>query len=315
MSAAVLLLLGTLLLTSLAPRALRSSWTERAPLLGIVLWGAVTVTVVGSVILAALSLAAPPAMLEAGVGAWVQACLAAIQVAYGAPEPAALIPLGGLLVAGGVTLRIVWCAAGEIRRVRRERREHLDALTLLGRAEGGVVVLSSDIPVAYCVPGRHERVVVSSGAIEQLEPSELAAVLAHERAHLAERHDLLVLAVRILTRAFGRVALFHRAEASMSRLVEMRADDVAAERSGRLEVAAALVSVAAGASPLISLAAGGPTTVARVQRLLGDEAPLGGGAVVAGGLSAAVLLVAPVLVLTIPAALGIVATYCPILPA
>jgi Zn-dependent protease with chaperone function len=33
---------------------------------------------------------------------------------------------------------------------------------------------------------------VSSGALDQLEGSELEAVLAHERAHLHHRHHLLL---------------------------------------------------------------------------------------------------------------------------
>ena len=46
------------------------------------------------------------------------------------------------------------------------------------------------------------RIVVSVGALELLGRGELAAVLAHERAHLRERHDLVLLPFTALRRAF-----------------------------------------------------------------------------------------------------------------
>ena len=45
------------------------------------------------------------------------------------------------------------------------------------------------MPVAYCVPSRKRPIVVSSGALDQLEDTQLQAVLAHERAHLRYRLD------------------------------------------------------------------------------------------------------------------------------
>ena len=42
-------------------------------------------------------------------------------------------------------------------------------------------------PAAYCVPGRPATIVLTSGALAVLDPAQLTAVLAHERAHLAGR--------------------------------------------------------------------------------------------------------------------------------
>ena len=63
----------------------------------------------------------------------------------------------------------------------------------------GVEVLEHDLPLAYCVPGLGaNRVVVSAGALGRLSGDEFHAVLAHERAHLAARHDLVLEAFTLL---------------------------------------------------------------------------------------------------------------------
>jgi Zn-dependent protease with chaperone function len=60
----------------------------------------------------------------------------------------------------------------------------------------GLLVFCYAVAVAwillYCVPGRLPTIVVTTGALAVLEPEQLAAVLAHERAHLAGRHHLLL---------------------------------------------------------------------------------------------------------------------------
>jgi hypothetical protein len=78
---------------------------------------------------------------------------------------------------------------------------------------------------AYCLPGLRSRIVVSVGALDLLRPAELAAVLAHERAHLRERHDLVVLPFTALRRAFGWSQICADAHQSVALLVEMLADD------------------------------------------------------------------------------------------
>ena len=67
--------------------------------------------------------------------------------------------------------------------------------------------------------------------LELLGRGELAAVLAHERAHLRERHDLVVLPFTALRRAFPRSATCVAAHSAVALLVEMLADDRA--RRGR----------------------------------------------------------------------------------
>jgi Zn-dependent protease with chaperone function len=80
-------------------------------------------------------------------------------------------------------------------------------------------------PVAYCVPGRPAAIVLSTGALALLDPAQLTAVLAHERAHLAGRHHLLISLTRVLATTFPAVPLFTRGPAEVARLAEMCADD------------------------------------------------------------------------------------------
>ena len=67
--------------------------------------------------------------------------------------------------------------------------------------------------------------MVSVGTLELLGRGELAAVLAHERAHLRERHDLVLLPFTALRRAFPRSATCAGAHRAVALLVEMLADD------------------------------------------------------------------------------------------
>ena len=52
-------------------------------------------------------------------------------------------------------------------------------------------------PMAYCLAGRQPTVVLTTGTLSVLDPGQLAAVLAHERAHLASRHHLLMTVARV----------------------------------------------------------------------------------------------------------------------
>lgn len=60
-----------------------------------------------------------------------------------------------------------------------------------------VEVIKEVVPVAYTLPGRAGRVVVSTGLVTMLTVDELDVVLAHERAHGVHRHDRMVLLARV----------------------------------------------------------------------------------------------------------------------
>ena len=64
-----------------------------------------------------------------------------------------------------------------------------------------MVVVASDRPAAYCVVGRPNAIVVTSAAMKALSPSQLEAVLAHERADIAGRHHHILMVLDALADA------------------------------------------------------------------------------------------------------------------
>ncbi|MFD8482155.1 M56 family metallopeptidase, partial [Kitasatospora sp. NPDC059673] len=63
-----------------------------------------------------------------------------------------------------------------------------------GPAAAALTVLDDDRADAYALPGRPPRIVATTGMLAALSAPERAALLAHERAHLAGRHHLLLAA-------------------------------------------------------------------------------------------------------------------------
>ena len=175
---------------------------------------------------------------------------------------------------------LAWRYGRRLQRGRRQTRAHAEAARITGRPlppdNPGMVVLDAPQRAAYCVPGRPDTIVVTSGALAVLDPAQLNAVIQHERAHLAARHHLLIALTRGLAAIFPGVPLFERGPAELARLAEMRADDVAASRAGRRPLIEALLAMGTGVSvppvervvPTGALAAAGYAVAARVQRLL-----------------------------------------------
>jgi len=170
-------------------------------------------------------------------------------------------PVLGLTVAGAVLARLAYNVAAVARDEGRRRREHAQAVRIVGRTDPalGATIVDSDVPAIYCLAGRPHTIVVTSGARDVLPNEQLRAALAHEHAHLAGRHHLVLVLARALSRAFPVVGFFDLAAAETARLVEVLADDTAARRHGRRTVAEALLRWTAAlavvaAAPLIGVA-------------------------------------------------------------
>ncbi|MFF0556392.1 M56 family metallopeptidase [Streptomyces sp. NPDC004266] len=164
-------------------------------------------------------------------------------------------------------------AAAFVRRLARARRmraRHAGVLRLVGRYDPALraTVLDDDRPAVYCLPGRSRRVVVSSGAVRALTPAQLAAALAHERAHIAGRHHLLVAAAESFAAVFPRLPLARHGGPAVPLLLEMAADDRALRRCSRDALATALYALASGRAPRSAFAAGGPSAALRMRRIL-----------------------------------------------
>ena len=75
------------------------------------------------------------------------------------------------------------------------------------------------------------RLIVSPvGRQRSLDKSQLAAVIAHVRAHLRGRHAHIVAAVRGLAAALPRITFFAAAASEIGSLLEMCADHAAARK-------------------------------------------------------------------------------------
>ena len=179
-------------------------------------------------------------------------------------------------------------SAGPVAAGSRAARAGAARAPVFGTTAGAhTVMLDDPRPAAYCVAGRPAAIVVTSGAIAVLDPPQLAAVLAHEHAHLAHGHHVLATATRGLAAAFPGVPLFTRGAAEVTRLTEMAADDSAARTSGRRTLVAALIAIATGAAV--------PSTVVSGENPRGAPVPAGtapAGTVSAGTVSAGTMAAA-----------------------
>lgn len=289
------------LLLAAAPPLARSGWPDRAPRLAIAAWLALAYSAASSVTLAGLALLIPAERLGGLLG-WVFAACGTADARYADPGGLPLAAAGGVL-ATAVASRMAWCAATTLAATARAGRRHRRRLRLAGRPDErlGAFVVDHAEPAAYCLPGPRRPVVLTTAALRLLDDAQLAAVVAHERAHQAGRHHLLVALAALPAVAFGRVPAFRHARDEVTRLAELAADDAATARSPRLAVAGALLALGSAPALARALGAGGSTAAARVRRLIAAPRPLSRAASAAGGLAVAALSAFPLVLLAVPA--------------
>ena len=308
MSAAVLAVACPAMIAAAAMRWLSwASWPQRAPRAGIAAWQALSLTVVASAVLTGLVLALPCLKISTDP-AVLRACLLAMRARYGTAGGAAG-GAGGGVFALAVVGRLAWCTGSALAAARRRRACHDDALTLVARPGPvpGTLLLDQERPVAYCLPSRR-RIVLTTGALRSLDSRQLAAVVAHEQAHLAGRHHLVLAGAALLSRAFPAIGLFAFAAAQVRCLVEMAADDAAVRRGHRLILAGALLALAAPRVPAGVLAMAGTAAAQRVHRLVAPppQARTPRRAVILAMMMAGI----SVLLLSAPALALLVASHC-----
>ena len=95
-------------------------------------------------------------------------------------------------------------AVAYLRAVRGQAVRTAQAVRLVGRPEPelGAVLVEHLQPAVYCVGGPHPTVVMTTGALQALNPGQVDAVLAHERAHLACHHHRFLAIARIGRQVF-----------------------------------------------------------------------------------------------------------------
>jgi beta-lactamase regulating signal transducer with metallopeptidase domain len=302
-----------------ARRLAGAEWPRRSPAVGIALWQALGLSwglaTVGVLVglglgLGARSGSAPTWQVVIAVGERPGRLLTGAGGAA-ATHLSLLTVVRTLCLASGVALLVLlcWILGAAVAAVLRARHRQRMLLGLLAHGDPkvpGVLVVDHPAAAAYCLPGLRASIVVSAGALDLLSAAELAAVLAHERAHLRARHDLVLLPFVALLRAFRWSATARNANHHVALLVEMLADDRARRCGPARELATALLRVAAyGAGPapagaLAASTASAAELTARVTRLLRPQPKLPVLLVVLVSAATAVLALLPAAALLLP---------------
>lgn len=294
-----MLLLGVVLAEPASRALAAAEWPTRDPVGGLLVWQAIGLAgglaLLGSGVLYGLAPLGPslpaavPGALDALLGGRLPAVL----------DPTHLLALLAALVLG---LRLVGVLLAVTIRTLRARRRHRDLLDLLATpwpAVPGARVLDHPVPVAYCLPGLRSRLVLSAGVLDALEPPGVRAVLAHERAHLRERHDLVVLPFV----AWGATAPFVRgmvcAQLAVAALVEMRADDVASAAVTPKQLSGALQTMG-GVAPAAALSSFTDALDHRLERITTPPPRPGVAIQVLVRLAALALVTLPIAALLLP---------------
>ncbi len=285
-----------------------ASWPRRSPAAAIVLWQALGLgwglATVGTLI--GLGTAGQPSGVAGGVLAELD-LVAQGRVALSPLMAARMVCLVAGLVLLALLVWILLAASAAVLRARQRQRALLSLLAHGDPKVPGALVVDYPTAAAYCLPGLRSAIVISAGTLDLLDSAELAAVLAHERAHLRERHDLVLLPFVALLNAFAWSPVAREAHQAVALLIEMHADDMARRRRPARELATALLRVGAaggGLAPSGALAAVQPAmdcdVAARVTRLLRPAPGLSVSARVLVALAATLAIMVPAGVLLMP---------------
>ncbi|WP_035702185.1 M56 family metallopeptidase, partial [Glycomyces tenuis] len=235
----------------------RARWAMAAPRLAIATWFALAASFVLALALAGMAIVMPMEIFTGGPVGLVQECIAVLREQYGEIGGFALVVLAAVLT-WAVPIRLLFAAIAALRSAAVDRSKLRRELAVARRnGDLGAVVVGCSRPAAYCIPGKGGLIVITSGALELLDGPQIEAVLAHERAHLAGHHHLLVAFAQAGRRAFGWLPLFAHLPERIGQLVELTADDAAARSATRNTLARSLLNVAAAQVPVEALAASG----------------------------------------------------------
>jgi Zn-dependent protease with chaperone function len=288
----------------------RAAWPRRAPALALLLWQSIALAGGLSMIGALLALGLLPFgdTLIRGVRGFFQAVTGGVQL-RGVDSLYLLAVGAALLLAIHLVLNLVLTIVS----TERQRRRHRQLVTLLGSpdpARPGTQLIDNAAPIAYCLPGARSITVFSAGLIQLLEPDELSAVIGHERAHVSQRHDLLLIAFRAWHMSLPWFPIAYRAEQEVGALVEMLADDQA-RRTAQDATLASAIALVAGAQagvedslvdrPAMPVATAHQTRD-RVRRLLEPRRTIAPGMRIGVGVIAVALIAVPTILLLLPVA-------------
>ncbi|MGF0310188.1 Zn-dependent protease with chaperone function [Rhodococcus sp. 14-2483-1-1] len=283
----------------------RASWPYRSPRAALVLWQAIALAAVLSAFSSGLAIGG--LLLVPGPDGRPTTAPTDEIDALGLPLWILYVVV--LAITLGIGAKLMFSVVQVAVRTRRRRSRHRMLVDLLDRnnlnenpfrslRDADIRVLDAAEPIAYCLPGLRQRVVLSRGTLANLCEAEITAILSHERSHLRARHDLVLEAFTAVNEAFPRIVRSKSALGSVQLLVELLADDSAVKVTGPTPLARALVACAGSTAPRGAMAAGGPHTLIRVQRLSGPGSDVRIAAVAYA--TAVVILVLPTIYVAMP---------------
>ncbi|MCX2929098.1 M56 family metallopeptidase [Mycobacterium sp. CVI_P3] len=269
MNVAACLLAYAAVLTWICPPVLERVTSHGvAPRLGLAVW----LTAIGTALIAwvgalcATALAVTSSIIR---GTVVDYCPELFGFPEVATDPVKLLVSLTTALALVATMWVTCRTVAGIYRLRTHSVEHARAIRIVGTAttRPDVVVIADRRPAAYCVAGRPHAIVVTSAAVHTLDRRQLAAVLAHEDAHIRGRHHQLLIVLRAVAAALPRLPLFAAGTSAATRLLEMCADDVAVRLYGAAPLVESLVRLAELRAAPAHLGAADTAVTARVTRL------------------------------------------------
>lgn len=177
-----------------------------------------------------------------------QRCLEAASPLQPGAEIDTLIPVVLLLLAPLLLFTIILITGSWLRQRRQNTLRRLSkSLPCDGdrtMVEGhNVLVLPSQSPIAFALPKRRCGIVISPVLLELLNEQELRAVLAHEAAHLRQRHHLILALLHGVIVPLRWIPLISIIADAVPHYLEMAADNAARSEVGTPALASALLKL------------------------------------------------------------------------
>ncbi|QHE74281.1 M56 family metallopeptidase [Rhodococcus sp. WAY2] len=276
MIVATLWTLGGLLLAMLSPRILTTMICRFVnPTVILATWAAIVVGTFVNLTVPAVVLLLPNHGGVSAVFHLAQQCWLALH--DGASN--GVETLVGAVAAIAITALTAGILISWLRMARERRHTHDKHLGIVHILEGTLQVHDHTLwvpleqPLAYSIAGRPSLIVASTGLRSHLRSESVAAVLAHERAHLRGRHHLFVRLAESVALVLPWLAIMRASPVLVRTLVELAADASAARTHGRSAVHDALRTLRPHAvpSPALAMATDTDCTAVRLHALATDR--------------------------------------------
>lgn len=236
------------------PALMRKPRLAVGALLGVVVVWVMGFAAIGPML--AWGLTGPSGLMPGDSGLICQRCLDAANPLPPGMEINTIVPVV-LLLGLPVLLGVVMFIGGFRYRLRgrRESAQLHEALNMGARqtriAGQRVTVIPADQPTAFAVANGRWGIVVSDALLDLLSETELAAVLAHEAAHLRQRHHGILGLLNGAMAPLRWVPLLSTITNAVPHYLEMAADNAAREATSTPVLASALLKIGEKSGPAV----------------------------------------------------------------